>query len=96
MDQNHLLNKLLAAARQRPPGETVPYAFEKRVMARLSARPIEDSLALWGQALWRAAALCMTVSVLFGAWSAWPRQSSESTTLEDAVFAGIEQPNDLW
>jgi hypothetical protein len=96
MDGNHLLNKLLAAARQRPSGETVPYAFEKRVMARLSARRIEDSWALWGRALWRAAALCTVVSGLFGAWAVWPRPGSESTTLEDAVFAGIEQPNDLW
>ncbi len=96
MDQNHLLTKLLAAARQSPPRETVPYAFEKRIMARLGARHIEDNWALWGHALWRAAALCMTVSVLFSAWSAWPRHDAESTTLEDAVYAGIEQPNDLW
>ncbi len=38
MNLAELQKKLIAAARANPPGDGVPYAFEKRVMALLAAR----------------------------------------------------------
>ena len=38
MNLAELERKLIAAARANPPSDRVPYAFEKRIMARLAAR----------------------------------------------------------
>jgi hypothetical protein len=71
MNLNQLNDKLIAAARADRPSDRVPYAFEKRIMALIAGRPVPDALALWSQALWRAAAaalgvvLLVTVSSLF-------------------------------
>ena len=40
MNLAELERKLIAAARANPPSDRVPYAFEKRIMARLAARPV--------------------------------------------------------
>ena len=52
MNIAELQKKLLAAARANPPGDRVPYAFEKRVMALLAARNrssgVVDARALAG------------------------------------------------
>lgn len=69
MDNLDPCQKLIAAARAIPPDYRVPYAFEKRVMARLRGLTAQDPLLLWGQALWRAAALCAIVALFFGAGS---------------------------
>ena len=53
MNLAELERKLIAAARANPPSDRVPYAFEKRIMARLAAWPVADSWALWARALWR-------------------------------------------
>ena len=66
MNLNELNQKLLAAARRNAPSDHVPYAFEKRIMAHLAARPVPDTLALWGQALCRAAFSCAAVMLLVG------------------------------
>ena len=66
MNLNELNQKLLAAARRNVPSDHVPYAFEKRIMAHLAARPVPDTLALWGQALCRAAFSCAAVMLLVG------------------------------
>ena len=56
MNLDDLQKKLLAAARSHPPVDAVPYAFEKRIMARLgAARNVADGWTFWGRALWRAA-----------------------------------------
>lgn len=65
-------------------------------MARLSALSLPDPLALWGRALWKAAAPCVAIMVIVGVWSlvtpsATP--SSEvnlSAELEQAVYASLE------
>ena len=59
MNLADLERKLIAAARRLPPSEAVPYAFEKRIMAHLRARPALDEWSLWARALWRAAAPCV-------------------------------------
>ena len=96
MNLAELERKLIAAARANPPGDRVPYAFEKRIMARLVARPAMDHCALWGRALWRAAAPCVAVMLLLGAWSFFTPQTSSSATdlsqqLEQTLLAAVDQ-----
>jgi hypothetical protein len=67
MNQAELHRKLMTAARRNPPSERVPFAFEKRVLARLRACPMADHWALWSQALWRAAAPCVAIMLLLAA-----------------------------
>jgi hypothetical protein len=99
MNWDLMHQKLLAAARSQPPSELVPYAFEKRVMARLSAGWSRDPWTLWGQTLWRAAASCLAVMVLSGIWSfcSVPAESGDtnfSQEFETAVFVMADQMDD--
>jgi hypothetical protein len=96
MNLVELQQKLLAAARSNPPSERVPYAFEKRIMARLTALPLPDGWALWSRALWRAAAPCVAVMLLLGAWSlftppASPPANDLSQDLENTLLAAADQ-----
>jgi len=68
MNVDNLKQKLIAAARAAQPNDRVPYAFEKRVMARL-AEARADLLGAWSHALWRAAISCVAIMLLVGAWS---------------------------
>jgi hypothetical protein len=91
-----LERKLMGVARANPPSERVPYAFEKRIMARLAARPVADGWELWGRALWRAAAPCVAIMLLLGAWSYFTRQASAPATdlsqqLEQTLLAAVDQ-----
>jgi hypothetical protein len=101
MNLEHLRQKLLASARANPADEHVPYAFEKRVMANLAARPALDLSALWARALWRAAAPCVAISLLLGAWSFFTANdvaASESLSqdFEQTMLAVIEQSEETW
>jgi hypothetical protein len=69
MNVPELERKLIGAARQNPPSQRVPFAFEKRVLAQIRSVPGPDGWALWGHALWRAAASCLAVVLLLGTWS---------------------------
>ena len=102
MNLAELERKLIAAARANPPGDQVPYAFEKRIMARLAARPVVDDWALWARALWRAAAPCVAIMLVLGAWSFFASQSSPSANdvtqeLEKTLLAAVDQdpPSDF-
>ena len=66
MRRFELEKKLIGAARAHPPSEHVPYAFEKRVMARIKSRPRVDVWAQWAQALWRSAVACLALVLLLG------------------------------
>jgi len=96
MNLAQLEKKLIAAARANPPGEHVPYAFEKRILARLAACPRLDHWELWGRALWRAAAPCMAIMLVLGAWS-WfgphphTPASDLSQQLEQTLLAAVDQ-----
>jgi hypothetical protein len=99
MDLDDLQRKLIAAARARPPGDAVPYAFEKRITARIKALGVADNWALWSRALWRAAAPCIAVTLLLAAWSlltAPPNSPSTdlSQEFENTVLAAavLDQP----
>lgn len=100
-----LQQKLIAAARADAPGDHVPYAFEKRIMARLAALPAPDALALWAQALWRAAVPCLAVVTLVGACAFFIQRhnnanetsvASANTELsqdfENTLLASVDQP----
>ena len=96
MNLAQLERKLIAAARANPPSDRVPYAFEKRILARLAARPVADGWALWARALWRAAASCVAIMLLLGAWSFFAHRSSApasdlSQELEKTLLAAVDQ-----
>lgn len=94
MNLAELERKLLAVARAHPPGDRVPYAFEKRIMARLGARPAADVSAFWARALWRAAVSCLAVVLLLSAWSVLaPARSAPdfSQQFESTVLAAVDQ-----
>ena len=96
MNLAQLTSKLIGAARATPPSDRVPYAFEKRIMARLIARPALDAWALWSRALWRAAAPCAVIMLLLSAWSlVAPTVSAPTSDLsqefENTVLAAVDQ-----
>ena len=91
-----LRSKLVAAARANPPADTVPYAFEKRVMALLAARVAKDQLAMWVRGLWRAAASCVALALLLGLWIWFSPASSTSgddlsQNFESTLLASVDQ-----
>jgi len=90
-----LQRKLITAARLTPADERVPYAFEKRIMARLAALPQVDVWSLWGPALWRAAAPCIAITLLLGFWTFYsanshPVQEVRVVDLERTVLAPLD------
>lgn len=92
MDQTKLHAKLIAVARQNPPSDHVPYAFEKRIMARLK-QPVVDAWSLWGTALWRSALACLVGAILLGTWSEFsPSSDSEdlSQAVDNTVYAAVD------
>ncbi|HEY3913762.1 MAG TPA: hypothetical protein VGN61_04675 [Verrucomicrobiae bacterium] len=102
MNQNELHAKLIAAARNNPPSDHVPYAFEKRIMNRLAAVPTPNVWALWSAPLWRAALSCIVITVLCGLWSFSAHRSADNTDnfsqdFEAAVVAPVSQHlEDAW
>lgn len=96
MDLTELQRKLVSAARIDAPSDRVPYAFEKRIMARLTAPPALDRAAIWANALWRAVAPCIAIMLLLSAWSFFIRPAKAPVTdlsqdLENTVFAAVDQ-----
>lgn len=94
MNLTNLEKKLLAAAKANPPGDEVPYAFEKRVMAHIRSRPGLDSCGVWAQALWRASAPCVGIMLLLTAWSLFSPNGGQGTNLaqdfDNTVLAAVE------
>lgn len=95
-----LEKKLIAAARAHPPSDRVPPTFEKRIMALISACPVQDLWAAWAKALWYAAAPCVAVMLLFSAWAFFevPHQNQNPTIdlaqqLNSTLLAAVDQNN---
>jgi hypothetical protein len=94
--------RLLAAARATPPGDAVPFAFEKRIMARIASDALVDAWAIWSWVLWRAAAPCIAIMLAVGVWTALfadPNGSANSLAadLEETVLAPLAQlENNSW
>ena len=101
MNLDALHKKLIAAARANPPGDRVPYAFEKRILARLNAQPVPDPWSLWGRALWRAAAPCVAVTLLLAAWTMLSvngnsANASFAQELDHTVLASVDGVDESW
>jgi len=91
-----LRRKLIAAARANPPGDAVPYAFEKRVLALLANRVATDHLALWVRGLWQAAVSCVVLALLLGVWAFLNPGTSANTedfsqNFESTLLASVDQ-----
>ena len=91
---SELERRLICAARANPPSDRVPYAFEKRILARLPERPRPEASAFWARALWRAAAPCIVIVLLLGAWSFLSPSGSNldlSQQFESTMLAAVDQ-----
>jgi hypothetical protein len=91
MNPAQLREKLIAAAKANPPGDTVPYAFEKRILARLNRRPATDEWAQWVRSLWYGAAACSLIALGMGLWAYAPDDDVElamdfSQTIEQTIL----------
>lgn len=105
MNLEALHRKLIKVAQATPPGDQVPYAFEKRILARLAERRAADLAGTWARALWRSAAACVAVMLVLGVWSFAASDRSTATTgstenfdqqFENALLAGIDQSEEIW
>jgi hypothetical protein len=104
MNLMDLQTKLLKAARREPVREDVPYAFEKRIMARLSGKTAHDVWAIWSAALWRMTAPCVAIMLLLTAWTFVSPEAPGTTgdldlEIEQAVMAAVDQepaPDFIW
>ena len=96
MNLAELQKKLIAAARANPPSDVVPYAFEKRIMARLASRPVADPWLSWGVALWRGAAASVAISILAALLISASGEKSDSHDLEPTVFAAAQDLSETW
>jgi len=98
MNLAKLQEKLIGAARLQSPDERVPYAFEKRITALIAARANTDRWASWAHGLWRAAASCVAVAVVFGAVALisppTPDNSNDlSQDFENTLLASVDLPD---
>jgi hypothetical protein len=96
-----LEKKLIAVARANPPSNHVPPTFEKRIMALILARPVQDLWAAWARGLWYAAAPCVAIMLLFSAWAfvESPKKNPNPTIdlaqqLDNTLLAAVDQNND--
>jgi len=103
MNLEQLQQKVLAAARAHPPGSRVPYAFEKRILARLNEAPAFDRAALWAGALWRAAGPCVALALLLGVWSFVGASNNAATgdeefsqQFEQTMLAAVNENGEVW
>lgn len=100
MNLDNLQTKLIASARATRPDERVPYAFQKRIMARLADGVRVDLLSAWSHALGRAAVSCVAIMLLSGAWFLWSDHQQNKTDfsqdLETAVLASAGSVDEAW
>ncbi len=102
MNPDNLKEKLIAAARAATPDDRVPYAFEKRIMARIASQPAAlDVTALWARGLWRAALPCVAITILMGAFSFLPSRQETSdqdlvSAYEEVMTATADQQEEIW
>jgi|ERR1051326_8259171 hypothetical protein len=101
MNIAQLQKKLLAAARANPPSDSVPYAFEQRVMARLAEKPVCDLFAIWTRTLWRAVGPCVGVTLLLGAWVMIAQRADRSretlaADLESSLYLPFDNATETW
>jgi hypothetical protein len=95
MKRHLLFEKLIRAARHNPPASQVPYAFEKRVMARLGP-PVRDEWTAIARALCWSAGACCAIAMGISIWAFAFDEARESTAaatfsseLEQTILASI-------
>ena len=98
MNLAELQRKLTAAARQQPPDDRVPYAFEQRILALLAQRKEASGHLLWAQGLWRAAVSCMVLATVCGAVFLFTPAAADnskdlSQDFENTLLASVDQPD---
>lgn len=91
MNPSGLRDKLIAVAKGNRPGDSVPYAFEKRILARLSSVPVTDEWAQWARSLWYGAAACSLLALGICLWAQMPDDELElamdfSQTIEQTIL----------
>ena len=96
MNLEKLEQKMIAAARLQTPDDRVPYAFEQRILALISARGVADLWTFWTRNLWRAAASCVAVTVVCGAISLFAPATRDngkdlSQDFENTLLASVDQ-----
>jgi len=92
MKLDDLQSKLISAMRAARPSDTVPFAFEKRVMARLRSAAQPDAWTHWGAAMLRACVPCVAIMLLCAAWAAFPGHAHpQGVTLEETVLASVAE-----
>ena len=96
MDIAELQRKLIAAARANAPGDGMPYAFEKRIMALLPSRAATNNLVLWAHGFWRAAASSAAIALILGAWvffnpASGANANDLSQNFENTLLAAVDQ-----
>jgi hypothetical protein len=94
MNRQLLYEKLIRAARQNLPASQVPYAFEKRVMARLSP-PLRDEWNAIARALCWSAGACCAIALGISIWAFGFDGSRDSgatfsSELEQTILASID------
>jgi hypothetical protein len=99
MNLDRLQRKLIAVARANPPSDRVPYAFEKRIMARLAGLGETDRWTAWSSLLWRAAAPCLGITLVLSVLTLASGGLGSSETplaeaLESTVYAAMTEPGD--
>tara|TARA_B100000029_G_C17580156_1_gene959391 strand:- start:1811 stop:2116 length:306 start_codon:yes stop_codon:yes gene_type:complete len=94
-----IIEKLLKTAKNDPPSDRVPYAFEKRIMAHIAEQPEPDSWLAVGRMLWRAVVPYSAVAAFAAvAWlSVSPAQnnhpaSATTSEVEEIAALVIELP----
>lgn len=103
MNINLLHEKLMRVARSNGSSDQVPYAFGKRILARIRSERVIDSVTLWARALWRGAIPCVAVMVLLSAWAIQaPEPSTASAAVDDlgleletTLMASVSVDNDF-
>ena len=100
MNLAELQKKLISAARKNPPDDLVPYAFEKRIMARLGAPPKADEWGYLARALWCGAAVCTAVAIAASVWSFEPAgdegELAFSQELEQTILTSSDDLEAVW
>ena len=98
MNAENLKKKLIAVARKDAPSDHVPLGFERRIMALIMTRPIQDLWAVWAKGLWYAVGPCVAIMLMFSAWAAFgPLHQKPSVDLaqqlNNTLLAAVDQDN---
>jgi hypothetical protein len=100
MNNDRLQNNFWSAVRALPPSDSVPYAFERRIMAALKGTEPLDLWAFWGRSLWRAAGPCIAIMLAVSLWTVVDGSVNASSNLaadlDRTVWGPLTSLNESW